>query len=475
MRDRGTVAEIACLTGLFGYLIWVPLPFGSASDAAFAPLVAVPLLLCAATAAATSRNRGLAPTRHGLLWAWGGALSLAATLLQLLPLPMPLLRVASPESARMWRAASGVAALAGVSSASFHPITIDPGDTTAQLFRLAAYVATFITAMLLLRSTARRLVLAVVLAAMAVFETIYAVREAALQRYAIWGWKNTLIFNRATGTFVNPNHFAHYAAIILPMAVFLCALAWHTSAPPGVPRGRHIALLIERRFAMFGFGTIAAIACVAAILISQSRGAALAAIAGFALGGGIASGRRHAVVRAALIAAAAIAVFATVFLVLSRTSEAKHLQERDVSSLTGRRSAVVTALRIWTAFPLFGSGAGTFEDLAPRWQEPGDRTLANHAHNDYAESLATTGVVGFLIGFVPLMAGTVALGRVGFGKRAAAHQSWRHRAFCGAALASIVIALLHALVDFNFYIPANPVTLAAIAGAASAIRKPEAR
>jgi hypothetical protein len=44
--------------------------------------------------------------------------------------------------------------------------------------------------------------------------------------------------------------------------------------------------------------------------------------------------------------------------------------------------------------------------------------------------------------------------------------SWRRRAFKAAALTSIAIAMIHALVDFNFFIPANPITLAAIAGAA---------
>ena len=37
-----------------------------------------------------------------------------------------------------------------------------------------------------------------------------------------------------------------------------------------------------------------------------------------------------------------------------------------------------------------------------------------------------------------------------------------------AALTSLTIASVHALFDFNFFIPANPATLAAIAGAAVA-------
>jgi len=468
MRDRETVAEIACLILLLGYLVWVPMPFGSASDAALTPFVLPPFVLCAGASVAVLRRGALRTTRQGRLWTIGAAAFVAFTALQLLPLPMALLHMVSPESARMWSAADRVAALAGAPFRAFHPITIDPQETALQFFRVAAYAATFVTAMLIVRTKNARLWLVGVLAVTAMFETGYAVREATLGRYAIWGWKNTLIFNRATGTFVNPNHFAQYAAMILPLAMFLCALAWHTAAPPGAPRGRRIAMLVERRFVLCGFGALGALACIAAILVSQSRGALLAAVAGIAVTGGIASGRRHALVRAALIAVAGVTVFAAVLLILGRSGESKHLEETDTSTLIGRRSAIIAAARIWTAFPLFGSGAGTFESLAPRWQDPEDRRIANHAHNDYMETLATTGAVGFLLAFVPLMGGMAALARAAFGARAAEEWSWRRRAFCAAALTSMTIFMIHALVDFNFFIPANPATLAAIAGAAAA-------
>jgi hypothetical protein len=42
------------------------------------------------------------------------------------------------------------------------------------------------------------------------------------------------------------------------------------------------------------------------------------------------------------------------------------------------------------------------------------------------------------------------------------------RAFQAAALVSLTVAMVHALFDFNFYIPSNPSTLAVILGAAVA-------
>jgi O-antigen ligase len=92
----------------------------------------------------------------------------------------------------------------------------------------------------------------------------------------------------------------------------------------------------------------------------------------------------------------------------------------------------------------------------------------HHAHNDYAEIAATAGTLGYLIAIVTLFGGYFALMRMTFG-RAGAELSWLRRAFQAAALASLTIAMVHALVDFNFFIPANPATLAVIAGAAVAV------
>ena len=43
-------AELLCVALLLAYLIWVPLPFGSNTDAAYVPLIVPPLILCAAAA-----------------------------------------------------------------------------------------------------------------------------------------------------------------------------------------------------------------------------------------------------------------------------------------------------------------------------------------------------------------------------------------------------------------------------------------
>lgn len=464
-----STAERVCLVVFFCWLAWLPLPFGSNVDEARTPLVAVPLAICFAAAstrlwATRDRTNTAQPTRAWKIWGNGLLAVIVLIALQLVPLPRGLLLAVSPESHAIWSAAANVATLAGATPRTAWPISVDPQATAFELFRLVALLASFSTAAMLVRNHARRQTLAMVLCAAAVFEVLYGVREAALQRYAIWGWVNRLVFDRVTGTFVNPNHFAHYVAIILPMALFIAAARWHRVGYPDMPAFRRLAAVIEHSAVSAGFAVVSALACVAGVLLAQSRGALLAMVAGLLAVAAFLPGRRAP--RVALAAGAALVIVAALALFLGPERTVARFGGSE-SALGGRRIGLESAAGIWNRFPILGSGAGTFERVVSMEQREDLTRIYHHAHNDYAETAATLGTAGFVIAFIALVAGYVALVRMTFGA-AASEISWSRIAFQTAALASVTIALVHALFDFNFYIPSNPATLAAIAGAAVA-------
>lgn len=454
-----TTVEVVCAALLLAYLVWVPLPFGSNIDAAFAPLVVPPLVLCAAAALARIRDGGsLRFPRAYRTWSIAAVVILMVVAIQLLPLPGSIASVLSPESHAIWSAAGRVTAEAGRS----HPISVDPDATRYELFRLLALFATFQAAALTIYTYPRRIAFAGALCLTAAFEALYAIREAATQHYAIWGWTNALIFNRPSGTFVNPNHFAHYAAIVLPFAIYLGAIAWRNAANGRpLPFGRHVAALIERQFVLFALATGAALACIAAILLSQSRGALLAAVAGIALMlAGVTSRRAVKPLLLGIVVLVLVVAGLATYLGTQRTIARFESRNVDVASLGGRRTGIEAAFRVWRAFPLFGSGAGTFADVVSIGQDADVEKLYRHAHDDYAEAAATLGIFGVLF-LAAFFCGMVQAFR-------RESPSWRARAFTVAALTSVTIACVHALFDFNFYIPANAATLAAIAGTAVA-------
>jgi O-antigen ligase len=476
-------ADSLCLALLLAYLIWVPLPFGSNIDAAYVPLIVPPLILCAAAALLRlSAADALSLPRAYRIWSLASVVLIAVALLQLIPLPPALAATLSPESHAIWSAADEVTAIARGSAAvpRAHPISVNPLATWRELFRLIALFATFHAAALLISTNARRIAFACALAAAGMFEALYGIREAATQHYAIWGWVNRLIFNRVSGTFVNPNHFAHYAGVVLPFAIYLGVMAWRQAARgQQLGFGRHLAALIERQLFLFSASVAVSLACIAAILLSQSRGALLSIVAGIAVVIAIVSAaadpqegsRRRRARRAMRRMVFGIAVLTLVvaglvaFLGARRTISRFGEGQKEQSSLGGRRTGIQAAFRVWRAFPIFGSGAGTFADVVSIGQSEDVGKLYQHAHDDYAEVAATTGIFGAAV-IAAFLTGLLLAFRQHL--RVDPFTSRRGRAFAIAALTSLTIASVHALIDFNSFIPANAATIAAIAGAAVA-------
>src|SRR5438270_18576 len=258
--------ELAFFVALLAFLVWVPMPFGSASDASQPALILPPLLICCAAALLrASRKAALLLTRPGRIWTVGGVLF--------------VLRI-------------------------------------------------------------------------------------ALQ--------------------------------FLPMALYVSAYVWHTAAPAGATFGRRFVKLVERRFFPFAFGILAALGCATAVLMSESRGALLALIGGFAIVGAMASDRKNAVLRGILIAVGLSAAIVATLLVLRLPGTVARSETSQTSQVEARRDSIVAGFRIWQMFPLFGSGAGTYPDVVLMTRATSGDTLANHAHDDYAEILGTTGSLGFV-------------------------------------------------------------------------------
>lgn len=126
----------------------------------------------------------------------------------------------------------------------------------------------------------------------------------------------------------------------------------------------------------------------------------------------------------------------------------------------GRVVATHVAQRMFLASPVLGTGLGTYGDLYPRMV--GDGEPLYFAHNDYAQLLAESGLVGLGLSTVP----AVALAR-------AARYFWRHasgveRTLGAAAWAAVAGIGIHSFFDWNLHVPANALLTCVAAGLALA-------
>jgi O-antigen ligase len=167
-------------------------------------------------------------------------------------------------------------------------------------------------------------------------------------------------------------------------------------------------------------------------------------------------GPRHARKVTALLGGAAILAAALLFFWMAPRQIADRLATMGDGTHSpevelGNRLAVSRdSLRILRDHPWMGTGLGSFETVFPKYQSLPSDLIWDHAHNDYAEALAETGVAG----------GALILFALGLFFRLAfrnLRQRLRQREGwlpIGAAIGCCGL-LVHSFVDFNFHIPAN--------------------
>ncbi len=106
--------------------------------------------------------------------------------------------------------------------------------------------------------------------------------------------------------------------------------------------------------------------------------------------------------------------------------------------------------RIFLDHPILGTGLGTLQEVFPRYETLYDGLVVNHAHNDYVEALAETGLIGGIFGaaFLIILFG-------GAWVRLKRAKITMDLAFFMGALIACCGLLAHSLVDFNLHIPSN--------------------
>jgi O-antigen ligase len=116
-------------------------------------------------------------------------------------------------------------------------------------------------------------------------------------------------------------------------------------------------------------------------------------------------------------------------------------------------------LRIFRDHLATGTGLGTFEAVYPQYQSFVTDKTWTEAHNDYAQMLVETGLIGGLLALLSLLIFLHDAFWVGLRSGLSGTPGWIQ---LGAALGCCGL-LVHSFVDFNLHIPANAAWFSACA------------
>lgn len=233
------------------------------------------------------------------------------------------------------------------------------------------------------------------------------------------------------GPFVNRDDFAGFVELTVPLGLaMLLFRAW---------REKLVFLLL---FTIVPIG---------ALILCASRGGIIGF--GFEFVLLLFLSRASAVGRRQVLAAAALTLVACAFVVWLGVSEAIKRFERLTPGEISRNRRVSLYRDTWQIFvhhPWVGTGLGTLVVAYPGYESYYDGLIVDHAHNDYLELLADTGLVGGLCGLVFVV---LVFWRALANLRVA--ESRVGRALYAGAVVACAGLLLHSVVDFNLHIPSN--------------------
>jgi len=241
------------------------------------------------------------------------------------------------------------------------------------------------------------------------------------------------------GPYVNHNHYAGLMEMLIPLSF--------AGALPALRKHPAAAML-----------ACAVLIPVVSLLLSGSRGGCIALLAEVLLAavlifcwGPLPARRLTALLGAGALAAAALLFF----WIAPRQATERLTRLANVTpppdvELGHRLEVGRDTLGIWRAHPWLGTGLGSFESAFPRYQSFPTDLRWDHAHNDYLEALAETG----LAGAAAILTALLMFFRLAFRnlrQRLRQPDAWMPLA---AALGCCGI-LVHSLSDFNLHMPAN--------------------
>jgi O-antigen ligase len=128
----------------------------------------------------------------------------------------------------------------------------------------------------------------------------------------------------------------------------------------------------------------------------------------------------------------------------------------------GRLAIWKQASGILRNYPALGTGLGTFGIAFRRYQTTSLDFFVDHAHNDYLEVAADTGILGAALLFIPIM-GLLVKMIMSYGEARSAYR----RSVLLACIGGTAALLIHSATDFNLQIPANALLFAVVLGIGS--------
>jgi O-antigen ligase len=386
------------------------------------------------------------------VWSWTYApigVVLGMTALQLVPLPVAVVKLVSPQTVAL---RTELAAPLGAAAGSMRhlPLSFYPEATAGNLRLLLVISAVYVVTLNVMRRAEQiwRLVAGIAIIGVAV--AVIALLHLGLNAPSVYWLIGQTRAGWPVGPFINPNHLGQFLNLSLGAALAVLLVGFERVLREHRREAEPYEKVVSRvplRLWALGAG---AMVCAAAVVLTLSRGAILSMLIAAAVTAFVSRRRAASYLAWALVPVAwlvLLAVILTAFDPLIRRID--ELGRAGAPPAQGRVQIVSDALQAWKQFPLLGTGLGTFEVVYPMYDRSATLLLATHAENEYVQMLMEGGAVGLA---AVLVFGVMIA--VKWGRCLKSAPSPMASAAVGLGFGLIAVAI-HSLADFGQHVPAN--------------------
>jgi len=296
-----------------------------------------------------------------------------------------------------------------------------------EALQYVAYGIVLLIAAECVRDRDTRKIFSVVMVVFGALYALFAIAQELTSNGKIFWIHSPRFTGMIYGSYVNRAHYAGLMEMLVPIPLVL-------SMGHMLNGGKRV------------LGFFCAVLMASTIFLSGSRGGMLAFVLEIVLFAALAFGKRQSL-RAAL---GSMAVCVSILVLLIFIGKGQVLGRLGDLRPGIRLDITKDCLRMFSKRPVWGWGLGTFPTVYPTYRSFYTNLFVNEAHNDYAQVLVETGLLGFglMLWFL------IRLYRRGWPTSRRWEFKW-DSALSFAALLGCTGILLHSFVDFNLQIPAN--------------------
>ena len=337
--------------------------------------------------------------------------------------------------------------------ALFHYVQADVEYTARrEVLRLLVYALLFFVALNNLHKSEWTQIALYMLVFTGAAIAVYGIVQMIVEAEHVWHFTRPEQYKgRGSGTFINPNHFAGFLGMLLPLCL-ASVLTGRISQPMRILLG-YSALLLA-----------------GGVAVSMSRGGWISTSLALAAIVAVLGWRKQFRLRGILLTCIVLGVIAG-FLLLSPFAQGRlrNINKPGTMEHVGSRTELWgAAAAVWKEEKLLGVGPGHFDHHFPKYRPERLQSRPVRVHNDYLNTLVDWGLIGILL--AGLILGTMVHGIIKswkYSQRTSSDLSAKtsnRAAFVLGSTVGLGSIALHSFVDFNLHIPSNAMLAATLTG-----------